>query len=144
MRASLNMIAIVVLGLTGSVAFGQNGLTVKSLRDPVTGRSIQWHQSPRHETHHYYFVSPWSPDEKRIAFFRFDEDVEKLTARGRYPGALWLVNADGTGRRKLVDGLPGHYHVGVNQFWGPEGKYIYFSNTITGPEVHGACGCQER
>jgi hypothetical protein len=126
------MIAIAVLALSGSVAFGQEELTVKSLRDPVTGRSIQWHQSPRHETHHYYFVSPWSPDEERIVFFRFDEDVEKLTARGRYPGALWVMNADGTGRRKLVDGLPGHYHVGVNQFWGPLGKYVYFSDTSPG------------
>ncbi|HUG80691.1 MAG TPA: hypothetical protein VML01_03445 [Bryobacterales bacterium] len=132
MKMLLNMIVAAVLGVGVGAVLGQESFSVQTLKDPVSGRSIQWYQSPRHETHHYYFVSPWSPDEKLIAFFQFDEDVEKLTALGRYPGALWVMNADGTGRRKLVDNLPGHYHVGVNQFWGPQGKFIYFSDTSPG------------
>ncbi|MEZ5361301.1 MAG: hypothetical protein R2748_02890 [Bryobacterales bacterium] len=102
------------------------GQRVEQLRDPVTGAKITRFVSKQHETHHYYFISPWSPDESKIAFFRFNADVDKLTATGRYPGALWVMDADGSNERKLVDNLQGHYHVGVNQVWGPKGEYIYF------------------
>ncbi len=125
MRVTTISIFLPLCCLPGT-ALAQEGFRVTALKDPITGRSITRYQSPHHETHHYYFISPWSPDEKRITFFQFDRGVDKLTARGRFPGALWVMNADGTGRRKLVDGLPGHYHVGVNQFWGPNGQYIYF------------------
>ena len=118
---------LVLLCLT-PLASAQEGFSVTALKDPVTGRSITRYQSPRHETHHYYFISPWSPDEKRIAFFQFEQGVDKLTARGRFPGAIWVMDADGGNRRKLVDKLLGHYHVGVNLFWGPTGQYIYYSD----------------
>ena len=108
---------------------------IEQLQDPLTGRKITRYVSAQHETHHYYFVSPWSPDESRITFFRFDPGVEKLTARGRYPGALWVMDADGSNERKLVDGLQGHYHVGVNQLWGPDGKHIYFLDTRKTPNA---------
>jgi Tol biopolymer transport system component len=108
------------------LALAQSDFQLSALQDPVTGRSIIRYQSPQHETHHYYFISPWSPDEKRINFFQFAPAVDKLTARGRFPGALWLMDADGKNRQKLVDGLQGHYHVGVNQFWGPNGKFVYY------------------
>jgi len=110
----------------------QQGFSVSALKDPVTGRSITWYQSPYHETHHYYFISPWSPDGKTINFFQFAPAVDKLTARGRFPGALWLMDADGKNRRMLVDGLQGHYHVGVNQFWDPSGKYVYYLDNSPG------------
>lgn len=105
------------------------------LTDPTTGRKIVRFASPHHETHHYYFVSPWSPDETKITFFRFDEEVQELTAQGRFPGALWVMDANGSNQRKLVDNLPGHYHVGVNQLWGPDGKYIYFLDLSSGKGV---------
>jgi|GEM_PF-3112781 len=108
---------------------------LEQLTDPDTGRKLIRFASPHHETHHYYFVSPWSPDETRITFFRFNEDVDELTARGRFPGALWVMDADGSNQRKLVDDLPGHYHVGVNQLWGPDGKYIYFLDMRSGKGV---------
>ena len=123
----LDPITLLTIALLTTPLAGQ--FAVRQLRDAVTNRSVTRYESPRHETHHYYFISPWSPDEKLITFFQFDEDVEKLTATGRYPGALWLMNVDGRERRKIVDGLQGHYHVGVNQFWGPHGKYIYFLDT---------------
>ena len=108
---------------------------VQHLQDPVTGHDITRFVSSQHETHHYYFVSPWSPDERRIVFFRFDPNVDELAARGRYPGALWVMDADGSNERRLVDGLQGHYHVGVNQLWGPRGEYIYFLDTRQAPAV---------
>ena len=89
--------------------------------------------SPHHETHHYYFVSPWSPDGDQIVFFQFDQSVDKLTATGRYPGNLVVMNADGTARRKLAGPLSGHYHTGVNQLWGPGGKFVYFQSREPGP-----------
>ena len=108
---------------------------LERLTDPSTGARISRYVSDRHETHHYYFVSPWSPDESRVTFFRFDADVGELTATGRYPGALWVTDADGGNERKLVDGLQGHYHVGVNQLWGPDGRFIYFMDNRSGPAV---------
>ncbi len=99
--------------------------------DPVTGRKIVWHRSDRHETHHYYDIQPWNKQGDKLAFFRFDAGVDKLTAAGRYPGSLWVMNADGTGRREVVGGLKGNYHVGVGQFWGPDGNSVYFTG---GPE----------
>jgi len=107
-------------------ALGNSDFEVRRLTDPLTRRSIDWYRSPHHETHHYYFVSPWSPSERRLAFFQFDRTVEKLTARGHYPGSLVTMNADGTSRRTLLGGLKGHYHVGVNQFWAPDGESVYF------------------
>ena len=106
---------------------------MKRLQDPITGREILRYASPHHETHHYYFVSPWSPDGDRIVFFRFDQSVGKLTATGRYPGALVMMNVDGTARRELAGPLSGHYHTGVNQLWGPGGKFVYFQSREPGP-----------
>lgn len=109
--------------------------SVQRLTDPVTKRSIIRYASPHHETHHYYFISPWSPDGKQLVFFQFDQGVDKLTARGRYPGALSVMNADGSGRRRLsgTQGLMGHYHVGVNQFWSNGGESVYYTDTSARP-----------
>src|SRR3954468_15957458 len=85
---------------------------VRRLTDPLTRRPIEWYSSPHHETHHYYFISPWSPNGRQLAFFQFDRTVEKLTARGHYPGSLVAMSSNGEGRRILLGGLKGHYHVG--------------------------------
>lgn len=109
--------------------------SLQRLTDPVTKRSIIRYASQHHETHHYYFISPWSPDGKHLLFFQFDESVDKLTARGRYPGALCVMNVDGTGRRRLsgTQGLMGHYHVGANQFWSDSGQSVYYTDTAAKP-----------
>lgn len=121
----------------GALALAAQGddASVERLTDPVTKRSIVRYASPRHETHHYYFISPWSPDGKQLAFFQFDRNVDKLTARGRYPGALCVMKADGTGRRRLsgTQGLMGHYHVGANQFWSGDGASLYYTDTSARP-----------
>lgn len=115
------------------LAAAQHEPSLERLHDPVTGREIPRYASPHHETHHNYFVSPWSPDGDQIVFFQFDQSVEKLTATGRYPGVLAVMNADGTARRELAGPLTGHYHTGVNQLWGPDGKLVYFQSRAPGP-----------
>ena len=126
--AQLGILALWLPALAGA----QPEPTVERLRDPVTDREIVRYASPRHETHHYYFVSPWSPDGDQIVFFQFDQSVEQLTATGRYPGALVVMNADGSARRELVGPLSGHYHTGANQLWGPAGEFVYFQSREPG------------
>jgi Tol biopolymer transport system component len=104
-------------------------LAVAAMSDPATGRKVTWFRSDRHETHHYYDISPWNPKGDRILFFRFDAQVDKLTATGRYPGSLWTMDTAGGDERQIAAGLRGNYHTGVNQFWGPEGKSAYFTGT---------------
>ena len=106
---------------------------VRTLTDPITKRSIRHFQSPSHEVHHYYFVSPWSPDNKKIVFFQFNPSVDKLTARGQFPGRLVLMDSDGGNRQPISPELKGNYHVGVNQFWGPNNDSVYFSDTSQTP-----------
>ena len=131
MKILVARLGILALSLS-ALAAAQRDATVERLRDPVTGRAILRYASPRHETHHYYFVSPWSPNGDQIVFFQFAQSVEKLTATGRYPGALVVMNADGSNRRELAGPLSGHYHTGANQLWGPNGEFVYFQSREPG------------
>ncbi len=117
-----------------SLASAQTQSVAERLRDHVTGREILRYASPQHETHHYYFVSPWSPDGSTVLFFQFDATVARLTATGRNAGSLILMKADGSERRELVGRLSGHYHTGVNQLWGPRGEFVYFQSCAPGPQ----------
>ncbi|MDE0105140.1 MAG: hypothetical protein OXN89_22410 [Bryobacterales bacterium] len=132
MRLLVARLAFVSLSFMAH-APAQQGPEVERLRDPVTAREVLRYASPHHETHHYYFVSPWSPGGDQVVFFQFDDSVEKLTATERYPGALVVMNADGTARRELAGPLAGHYHTGVNQLWGPDGQFVYFQSREPGP-----------
>ena len=132
MRVLVARLAIVSLWFP-ALAPAQQDPGVERLRDPVTGREVLRYASPQNETHHYYFVSPWSPDGDQVVFFQFDRAVEELTAVERYPGALVVMNADGTARRELAGPLSGHYHTGVNQLWGPDGQFVYFQSREPGP-----------
>ena len=132
MRLLVARLAFVSLSFMAHVP-AQQGPEVERLRDPVTGREVLRYASPHHETHHYYFVSPWSPGGDQVVFFQFDHSVEKLTATERYPGALVVMNADGTARRELAGPLAGHYHTGGNQLWGPDGHFVYFQSREPGP-----------
>lgn len=131
MKLLVARLGLLALSIPFQIA-AQHGQSPEQLRDPVTGRQILRYASPHHETHHYYFVSPWSPDGNEIVFFQFDRSVEKLTATGRYPGVLVVMNSDGTARRELAGPLTGHYHTGVNQLWGPEGNFVYFQSREPG------------
>lgn len=112
------------------------------LTDAVTGGRIAWFKSAHHETHHYYDISPWDPAGRRILYFRFDSAVDKLSATGRYPGGLWIRDSEGGGERLVAGGLQGHYHVGVNQFWGPGGESVYYTQQGRTVRVELASGRQ--
>jgi TolB protein len=76
-------------------------------------------------------VSPvWSPDGRRMAFSTIVEPA-RTTVNGRPGGQqdVWVINADGTGRRRLTDGK------GVNAapFWGA-GDRVYFISDRGGNE----------
>ncbi|MFN8030783.1 MAG: hypothetical protein U0Q10_10625 [Dermatophilaceae bacterium] len=59
----------------------------------------------------------WSPDGAKLAF--------------AYRGAIWTMNANGTGRIKITSGT-GH---DVNPTWSPDGKRIAFSRSVTGSKT---------
>ena len=71
-------------------------------------------------------LSDWqaSPDGKTIVFVRRTTDLE--ANKGRTD--LWLVNADGTGLRRLTT----HPDADHSPRWTPDGKTIYFLSTRSG------------
>lgn len=124
----MSHLRLLLLAGVSSALMTAQSTEVRQLRDPVTGHNITWYRSSQHENHHYYDISPWDPSEKRLLFFRFDASVTKRTATGRYPGSLWVRNIDGTGERQVATGVFGNYHTGANQFWGPGGESIYYTD----------------
>lgn len=58
----------------------------------------------------------WAPDSRRLAFF----DPGDLSEVGE--GKLWLIEADGSGKRLLVKGVLQHRSV----LWSPEGDRLIF------------------
>ncbi|MDA0348341.1 MAG: hypothetical protein O3C43_17905 [Verrucomicrobia bacterium] len=105
---------------------------VKTVKDNVTGRTVQWYQSSQHENHYYYCVNPWDQSEEHLTFFQFDKSVTQMDASHAFPGSLWIMNSDGSGRRMLADGLFGHSHTGIQQNWGYGGKTVIFSDNSDG------------
>src|SRR5439155_7667484 len=68
----------------------------------------------------------WSPDGSRAVFVR--ETLLGPTGDFR-PQALYVVNRDGSGLRKLVEG--GAVGGGIEHpFWSPDGKTIVFQRNI--------------
>jgi Tol biopolymer transport system component len=60
----------------------------------------------------------WPPDGKRIAFVRHNS-----TARPRNKRAIFVINADGSGQRRLT---PWRLDAGDHPDWSPDGKRILF------------------
>lgn len=66
----------------------------------------------------------WSPDGRQIAFVR-------IAWRNEYRSKVWLMNADGSGRRRL-DGLGDRVHAPA---WSPDGTSIAFGGQNDGIAV---------
>lgn len=85
----------------------------------------------------YLWAPAWSPDGKQIAFV-------DTTARGD----LWLMNADGSGLRKITDSRPfssGSPNYGARQpAWSPDGRTIAFGYGYTGISLLDADGSNLR
>jgi TolB protein len=59
----------------------------------------------------------WSPDGSKIAFVRFREGGT----------GIWVVNADGTGTRRVTDGGPDVDGTDLGPAWSPDGSRIAFA-----------------
>jgi Tol biopolymer transport system component len=83
---------------------------------PVTSgsRSTWWDGDPQ-----------FSPDGTRVVFQRIDPRTKP-----RAGFALFIVNADGTGERRLT---PWALRAGDHPDWSPDGKRILFRSNINGP-----------
>jgi TolB protein len=60
----------------------------------------------------------WSPDGKRIAFVRLNSTAQPHDGR-----AIFVMNADGSGQRRLT---PWRLNAGDHPDWSPDGKQILF------------------
>ena len=101
-------------------------------RDPETGRMI-WRMtvSKTNDKHCYYSEQPWSPDMKRILWSSGQPSALSKT------GSIWVMDADGSNFRKLVDDVPYNMHTGTNAVWSPDGRYVYWGGS-------GACDLEGR
>jgi Tol biopolymer transport system component len=59
----------------------------------------------------------WSPDGSKIAFVRFRESGT----------GIWVMNADGTGARRITDGGPDVDGTDLGPAWSPDGSRIAFA-----------------
>ncbi len=59
----------------------------------------------------------WSPDGSKIAFVRFREGG----------AGIWVMNADGTGARRITDGGPDVDGTDLGPAWSPDGSRIAFA-----------------
>jgi Tol biopolymer transport system component len=98
---------LIVAGLAGWIVTA--GPTAAQARDGHCGcgsnASIPANRSPA-----------WSPDGRRIAFTRYDDDAGP---------DLYVMNADGSRRRPLLQGEGNEY----DPDWSPDGRRIAFART---------------
>ncbi len=90
-------------------------------RDAETGRVI-WRMtgSKTNDKHCYYSDQPWSPDMKHILWSSGQPSA--LSKKG----SIWVMDADGSNFRQLVDGVPYNMHTGANPVWSPDGRQVYW------------------
>jgi Tol biopolymer transport system component len=79
----------------------------------------------------------WSPDGRRIAFLRARMHSNNPGGLGVHRFSsyqLYVVNADGTGLRRLTHKITGPYQV----VWSPDGRTIYFGRYLVSADGSGA------
>ncbi|MFH1109748.1 MAG: S9 family peptidase [Planctomycetota bacterium] len=111
----MNLMRAVVLGVAFALAVGG-----------AAAEEQKTHPFSVHDMLAMDRLSDWqaSPDGKTIVFVRRTTDLE--ANKGRTD--LWLVNADGTGLRRLTT----HPDADHGPRWTPDGKTIYFLSTRSG------------
>ena len=75
----------------------------------------------------------WAPDGKKVAYLSYRaDDLEAPEHLPNMPVELWLMNADGTGARKLVSLFGGQGTINVNS-WSPDSRrFAYVRYGIRG------------
>jgi Tol biopolymer transport system component len=81
----------------------------------------------------------WSPDGRRIAFLRgrlYSNNPGGLGVHRFYGYHLYVVNADGSGLRRLTFNPKGTYHYQL--VWSPDGRTIYVGRYLVSTDGSGA------
>jgi len=79
----------------------------------------------------------WSPDGRRIAFLRgrlYSNNPGGLGVHRFYGYHLYVMNADGSGLRRLTRRITFRYHL----VWSPDGRTIYFGRYLVRTDGSGA------
>jgi Tol biopolymer transport system component len=79
----------------------------------------------------------WSPDGRKIAFLRarlYSNRVRGLGVHRFYGYHLYVMNADGSGLRRLTLNFTGRYQL----VWSPDGRTIYFGRDLVSTDGSGA------
>jgi TolB protein len=75
-------------------------------------------------------LSPtWSPDGKRLAFATVMEPTKEVARRSKGRTDVWAINADGTERQRLTDGIGAN----LMPFWASDNR-VYFISDRGGAE----------
>ena len=85
----------------------------------------------------------WSPDGRRIAFLRgVGSYVDRFGVRRFLSYHLYLVNANGSGLRRLTRDITGPYQRDITGpfqlVWSPDGRTIYFGRYLVSTDGSGA------
>jgi Tol biopolymer transport system component len=101
-------------------------------RDAETGRTV-WRMtvSESNDKHCYYSEQPWSPDMRKILWSSGKPTDQSKT------GSIWVMDADGSNFKKLVDDVPYNMHTGANPVWSRDGRHVYWGGS-------GACDLEGR
>lgn len=102
------------------------------MTDSETGREV-WRltNSPWHDKHAYYDVSPWNPIDGRIVFSSArPEDLPDPSNRAlpTQTGHVYTMDSDGGNITWLTGGAPFNLHVGVFAEWTPDGRGLIYGD----------------
>jgi len=106
----------------------RSGSERTAYRDAKTGRII-WRmtESEMNDKHGYYDWQSWNPEMTKIVWSSGKPDGNR--------GAIYLMDADGSNIRKIVEDTPYGMHTGCKQRWSRDGKYIEYGDRVGSTRV---------